>query len=339
MPHFYRTAFKKKVKKIVSIVGVALLIVSLILVVVSIVLRKNKDNEAETSERVARELNPLENELFLLENTLKQKEAAYERAKLGNGVIVVLFNSPDEKIYSEAFPVMKEYGCKGVISLSKKQFPGLKGYMSEKQFTELLNEGWDISLSWNDSSEDPYTYFKELQEYVRKYTGIVCSTAFFPFGSFSKSYLHELEKLNINTVIHHGEQGLPIGSIDGCADGTWLIGAYQWHSKPAIHNHEDIAKYAKCVVYEIGFNTDLYSLNFEEKQFAAMLKVVDKYESELLKIVDIEQARTIFIDKEYEYKKTPAQYETEIEDLKNKIDAKKSEISKLKKELRLPKDK
>ncbi|MDO8513688.1 MAG: polysaccharide deacetylase family protein [bacterium] len=76
--------------------------------------------------------------------TMLMKDMTDETLKANEGKkLVITFDDGYEDIYTEAFPIMKQYGFAGVIYLITNDI-NKKGYLSEKQISELIDAGFEI---------------------------------------------------------------------------------------------------------------------------------------------------------------------------------------------------
>ncbi len=57
--------------------------------------------------------------------------------------IIITFDDGDESVYTQAFPIMKEFGFTGVIYLVYN-YIGTPGYMTVDQIKELAAAGWEV---------------------------------------------------------------------------------------------------------------------------------------------------------------------------------------------------
>lgn len=79
------------------------------------------------------ELRPLYVEKNRMERELEQLADEYELRISGTGTVGILFTDLDERIYTELYPVMKEYGYTGIIAVSGSYLPGGEGCLSVEQ--------------------------------------------------------------------------------------------------------------------------------------------------------------------------------------------------------------
>ena len=102
-------------------------------------MKKEKINK-QISDQIEQELAPYNLEKEKIQTDLEQLEINYDR-ELGKGTVVILFPDISEKIYTEFYPILNEYGYKAALTVSQEQFPGKEGCLTAEQFQELLNAG------------------------------------------------------------------------------------------------------------------------------------------------------------------------------------------------------
>lgn len=73
-------------------------------------MKKEKINK-QISDQIEQELAPYNLEKEKIQTDLEQLEINYDR-ELGKGTVVILFPDISEKIYTEFYPILNEYGYK-----------------------------------------------------------------------------------------------------------------------------------------------------------------------------------------------------------------------------------
>jgi peptidoglycan/xylan/chitin deacetylase (PgdA/CDA1 family) len=100
--------------------------------------------------------------------------------------VVISFDDGDNSVFSQAFPIMREFGFVGVNYLVSK-YIGAEGYMSIEQINELGVAGWEIgshSISHADLTtlEHPEWEIIQSQERLAKMFDWPINTFAYPFG-------------------------------------------------------------------------------------------------------------------------------------------------------------
>ena len=96
--------------------------------------RRQRTESAQREEQ----LRPLRVEKTQLEQELEDLENEYNLMATGAGTVTVLFTDLDERIYTDIYPTMKEYGFAGMLAISSDYLPDGEGRMTSEQIRELL---------------------------------------------------------------------------------------------------------------------------------------------------------------------------------------------------------
>ena len=108
--------------------------------------QKEENKTAMQHEKLYEQRRPLTVKQEQLEQELETLKKEYEKSKAPNAVVQVIFTDLSEKVYSECYPIMKEYEYTGTLTLSAKQLPGEEGCMTVDQFKELIDAGCRLLL-------------------------------------------------------------------------------------------------------------------------------------------------------------------------------------------------
>jgi peptidoglycan/xylan/chitin deacetylase (PgdA/CDA1 family) len=113
-------------------------------------------------------------------------EAINFGAKLPARPIVITFDDGDSTVYSEAYPIMREFGFTGVNYLVAN-YVGAEGYMNVAQIKELFAAGWEVgshSMTHADlttSMDVEWQVVQSLRE-LRNLLDLPVKTFAYPFG-------------------------------------------------------------------------------------------------------------------------------------------------------------
>lgn len=157
-----------------------------------------------------------------LQNELEKLEEQLAREKQGMGSIVILFTELREEVYTEAFPILEEYGYTATLGLSDSQFPGQVGCMDKVQYQQLLDAGWSVCLQW-DGQRELETYLAAMKE-----LGAPSCEALYVESGYAEDMDAQLLKLGFKQVVHHGETSLPLIITEDEPD-LWHPGAMPWN--------------------------------------------------------------------------------------------------------------
>ncbi len=255
---------------------------------------KQEDEVAREYSRLEKELIPLNVEKRKLEQELSALEREDKEDKRERGTVTILFTELEKKVYEEIYPIMKEHGYKGVLALSSEEFPGEKGCISEKQFKQLLKDGWTYCMTWDKSrSIDVWSIFME-----RKLQSIGIeknSVMYFPESTYRKAYDESLQEYGYDIAVHHGERNLSIYPKTTKKEEMWRPGACGMSGEGPKTKLRDVAANGTNIVYTVGFShkDEMY----EKATFERMLQEFQKHEEdgEILNKT-FEEARQYHID-------------------------------------------
>lgn len=249
---------------------------------------KSSREDAAKNAKLQEELLPIKDEQSRLEQELKELTGEYDGQVLGKGTAVLLFTGAEAGIYTDIYPIMKEYGYIGVLTLSEKQFPGEEGCVSKKQFEELIAAGWSTCIQWQTEATDE-TWRTKLTERMKKNNIPDSRVVYFADGTYSSSIDSRLSELGYTIAIHHGEEKLAL--IEKRAqEGIWHPGAIGMKGSSPRYKLEDAVSGGGNIVFTVGYerSDELY----DSATFRAMLKQFDSYcKKDSLMITDPVSAR------------------------------------------------
>ncbi len=113
-----------------------------------------------------------------LEENLEELKAEY--AKVENSIVPAVdffVTDLDESMYTTLYPLMSEYGFRGKMVLTHKQFPDGEGKITLEQFQELLDAGWTYCIGW-DSDTDLADRIDTMQIRMERYELAMPDTIF-----------------------------------------------------------------------------------------------------------------------------------------------------------------
>lgn len=113
-------------------------------------------------------------------------QAIQEGAYLPDRPVVISFDDGDITVYTEAFPIMQEFGFTGINYLVGDRL-GADGFMHPEQILELLDAGWEVgshSMTHADLTkcEDPAWEIEQSRLKLETALGIPVETFAYPFG-------------------------------------------------------------------------------------------------------------------------------------------------------------
>ena len=107
-------------------------------------------------------------------------------AKLPARPIIITFDDGDSTVYSDAFPIMQEFGFSGVNYIIYN-YIGTPGYMNVDQIKEMAAAGWETgshSLSHTDLTASNHLEWEVIDSryFLQKLLGVPVETFAYPFG-------------------------------------------------------------------------------------------------------------------------------------------------------------
>lgn len=310
-------------RKIVPIATILLAIGLLIF------LRIDETNQAEKTSQyneLYEQRRPLEVKKEDLEQELLDLEKAYEESKSPNGVTQIIFTELDKQVYTVCYPLMKEYGYVGVLALSPTELPGEKGCMSQKQFQELIEAGWDVCITWQEGIpvEEWWTNLQNKLMVLGIEKG---QTLYFPKGMYNVELDEQISQLGFTIAMSDTvEEEKPLQFK--YEEGVWHIGAVGlMSSRPKLWLREAVAQDAN-IAYLVGFDEQKKEELYNPNSFQKMLEAFGEYEDtgELI-VTSITDAREHYYRRiaglpeevEFQYQSRKAEIEKELNQVKAKL--------------------
>lgn len=292
--------------------------------------QKQENKTAAQHEELYEQRRPLAVKQEQLEQELEKLEAAYEKSKAPNAVVQVLFTELNEQVYSQCYPIMKEYEYTGTLAVSESQFPGEEGCMTVEQFRELIDAGWDICITWQ-TEQDVKKWWPNLQNKLTVLGVEPGQVVYFPKGTYRAELDTTIQELGFSIAVSSkADEEIPLQLQH--EEGVWHVGAVGlMSSKPRLWLREAVAQDAN-IAYLVGFQLEEELYN--ENSFRSMLNCFDEYEAtDELIATNIEEAREHYrsriagiapeIESQYQEKKAALEKElSEVNEQLKEIDAK-----------------
>ena len=174
---------------------------------------------------------PLQQEKRAMLDEMSRLQKQVDGKKLETATLELLFSSLNERLYLEVFPIMLQYGMKGVMVLSEENVPGMPGKITIRQFEEMIHDGWSYCILW-DGTSTVWELFQKVQWKMPENTLDVPDTVYLEKGTYTAEMDQNLISQGIRAVVHHGETGLPV-DITGVDQSLWHIGAVEWSQENA----------------------------------------------------------------------------------------------------------
>lgn len=133
-----------KKKKRWSKIGYASVLVCLVLVLIwAVASEKRRATEySDWAEATGKEVQDLENERFELQQQLIQMERDYGKRLEGKSCVVLYFDQMDSNLMNVVYPLVSEYGYKGVFAVDDVESIGKGTNLTQEEYQKLLDAGW-----------------------------------------------------------------------------------------------------------------------------------------------------------------------------------------------------
>lgn len=122
-------------------------------------------------------------------------------ASLPEKPVIITFDDNDITVYTDAYPIMKEFGFTGTNYLVGNRL-GSQGFMTIDQLKELSAAGWEVgshSMTHVDLTQTGELEWELAQSRanLENKLGVKVETFAYPFGSFSAEVINEVSKIYV----------------------------------------------------------------------------------------------------------------------------------------------
>ena len=262
------------------------IVLGLVLLVVEVVDRGEKrDRELLLSQTSALERE--RDELIARRDALDRKY--YEEIRC-QATEQLVFLRPEETVYRDIYPLLRQRGLIGVLALSPEAMPGDKGMMTAGEFTVLQKEGWGLCLRCSDSGD--FTQWDRDMTAKLRQAGIdKPETLYLDENQYSAALEEEIVRCGYRTVVHHGEAGLPriAGDVE---EPLWRVGTQPWNFHGVQDQIGELVRQGGSECFFVRIDSGLGE--YVEHSFLNMLDFVEpRLENGSLAVTDFEQARAL----------------------------------------------
>ncbi len=136
-------------------------------------------------------------------------QAMREGAPLPERPVVISFDDGDITVYTEAFPIMQEFGFVGINYLVANRLTA-DGFMNRQQIHELADAGWEVGSHSYDHSDltapeglDLQFQISESRRLLEEQLGLPVQTFAYPFGRQNEGVL-SLARRNYEAAVGLG---------------------------------------------------------------------------------------------------------------------------------------
>ena len=231
---------------------------------------QQKRAEAAKSQELQRKMVPLQQEKREMLNQMAQLQRQYDGKMQVKTTVQLFFSDLGENLYLDAFPMMLQYGFKGILVLSETQYPGAAGAITVRQFEEMLRDGWSYCLAW-DGEKTLWDAFTAVQWKMPEQTLQMPDTVYLEPGRYRSEMESTLTSQGVRVVVHHGEEGAPLDLV-GQDKSLWQLGAWTWEPEQARMQLTEALKVRKNLALDIRLSSQNLKdpLGFQDMLYANM---------------------------------------------------------------------
>lgn len=304
------------IRKIILVLLVILLILGGSLVI----LRQNRINREETEKQNAlqQQMIPLLQEKRKLQDKNAQLQRQLDGKMQETATVQFLFTDLNEQLYLEVFPMMLQYGFKGIMALSGTEVPGGAGKISIRQFEEMVRDGWGYCLKW-DGTTKVWDAFTGVQWKMPESELEMPDTVYLAPGQYTRELDMTLTMQGVRMVIHHGEEDQPI-DLTGEENSLWRLGSRVWDPETARSDLQECVQKRGNLVFDVSFGPDYSSYGaygFQDILYA----VVSYQKNKIIEVTDFPKLKELFTNdaENYRWVRTDA-IKAEMADNQKKMD-------------------
>lgn len=274
--------------------------------------QKRQQTEYKQKEE---QLRPLRVEKAQLEQELEDLEDEYDLMMSGAGTATVLFTDLDERIYTDIYPTMEEDGFVGMLAVSSAYLPDGEGRLTSEQIRELLEAGWSCCPTWQTGGSLQSVQY--LETVLEDLGAAPSNTVYFEEGAYSQAYDGDLAGAGYTSVIHHGEEDLPLVTSE-VSGQVWHPGAVGLQGKEPRFRLEDAVAQKGNIIFTVSYVRE--SEMYDPNPFGSMLDYLAEYSvrSELTVTLP-ETAREYFQNISRDAETVAAEYEQKREELEKQL--------------------
>ena len=231
---------------------------------------------------------PLQQEKRAMLDEMSRLQKQVDGKKLETATLELLFSSLNERLYLEVFPIMLQYGMKGVMVLSEENVPGMPGKITIRQFEEMIHDGWSYCILW-DGTSTVWELFQKVQWKMPENTLDVPDTVYLEKGTYTAEMDQNLISQGIRAVVHHGETGLPV-DITGVDQSLWHIGAVEWSQENARSWLGSNQETRSNLVFDIRLEDQTEIFGIQDLLYA----ITTYQKNQVLEVVDFSDLKRLF---------------------------------------------
>lgn len=287
----------------------AVIIICLVLLAVLFV--RGRDEDKKTAEMVREKYiertSEAKEEASLREDLAQLEENYFEQTKgvaTGEWVVTQL----NAAVYTNMYPLAKRFDARLVLGLSEKEFPGNVGKITTKQFAELVKNGWETSLVY-DGATELSEWINIMKEKLRSVGAELPRTVYFEYGEYKPEYDPILLEAGFETLVHHGEDDMPMTGLEIDENGLWKVGCINWNGGGVDKVLDALAAGGYNLAFTVDFKSD--ETEFTEAAFEEMLEyIAPAREKGMLNVTGFAEARASVKKRLEDNREKRAEYES-----------------------------
>ena len=223
-------------------------------------------------QQIEIETRSLRLELYQAELELANQRKKFERQKKGNSTINFLFTDAGESVYTEAAPLMEEYGFCGIIVLSEQELPGRSGYLTIRQFQELLDEGWSWCIGVQEDEAQPKASCQRVAQWAKSNGIQAAEGVYFPDGTWTESCDEWMKDQDIKIAVMEQEKDVVVTETEA---EIWHVKLLDWRNEYRREKLEQAVADGGNLVYSIQYGKN--TLGSDKEYLLSMIQRIDSY--------------------------------------------------------------
>lgn len=268
-----------------------MIILAVILACILLQDRFKSYGDTEVVDALNDELHAIAKERQALNDELSELTTRQQSSDRGLGTVSIVFTQIDSFVYTHAYPNLIENGFVAALGLSPDSLPGLSGCISDDQFDELISEEWSTFLVY-DGKSPISNWLISMKKLLREKHIDMPSVIYFPAESYSKELDEVLEQYDIEIILHHGEENLPV--ITTTVDSDFFrISSVGWTDANAPSRTQSAMNRGGSLAFIVGSeHTDEKHEKYKDASFSNMMEKLSNWvTSDTLIVTDLLSSR------------------------------------------------
>lgn len=299
------------------------------IVFLGIGVKKYSEHQDEVSAvyiELSNKLNALEGDKRSAQTEITRLRDSVTEAVDAVATVTMLFNGMSDMIYTDAYPVLQEYGLTGTIVMTGETLPGSTGRLNDGQIAELVGAGWKLIPGWSDG--DGENGIASADEWIRTYGYTVEGVVYVPQNEYTSEREELLKTAGYNTVVTDiGMGGNNAVSTEEIGE-MWRLNAMGYQGNGPKSVLLEAISSSGHLTFTVGFERSAEM--YDAATLPSMLSYLRSYEQEgVLDNTDIASARMYRADLDARRKNAEADVSARIAELEAEIASIDEQIRKL----------